>query len=400
MANEFLNASPKDTSDAAPSPRAVPPVPPVDDRIELVVPIPIAPKSGDVQGRRQVVRAGTVLARRIRGTPGKPGTDVLGRMLPVRVPREARLPQGPHTLIGEGGTQLLAACDGEVRMRNLLVEVHPMIIHEGDVLAGAFVIHPDASLFITGSVGESACVEAGGDICIQGHVREASIVSRGGNLSVMGSVIGTAQQPATLEATGDITCGPMWHGRAAANRDVHLLAEAWQSVLHMGGNLLLDQQVEQSLRDVLLEVEGGIFPRVQFNTPSIPQATERQHVRVSTNEPAWLAPHTAPPLQFQACTLLDLSANGARLRLESPNPDFVPESLVQIKFKLPATSEQTLGVARVVRVVSPEVVSVAFLQITQRDQNYLTTFLMRLHMSRPGAQAALRDRRAASHLEP
>jgi hypothetical protein len=74
--------------------------------------------------------------------------------------------------------------------------------------------------------------------------------------------------------------------------------------------------------------------------------------------------------------------------------------LVQIKFKLPATSEQTLGVARVVRVVSPEVVSVAFLQITQRDQNYLTTFLMRLHMSRPGAQAALRDRRAASHLEP
>ncbi|MGH2409474.1 MAG: FapA family protein, partial [Chloroflexota bacterium] len=251
MANEFPHPSPKDTSDAVPSQRAVPPVPPVDDRIELVVSIPIAPKSGDVQGRRQVVRAGAVLARRIRGTPGTSGADVLCRVLPVRSPREARLPQGPHTLNEEGGTQLLAACDGEVRMRNLLVEVHPMTIHEGDVPAGTFAIHPAASLFITGSVGESACVEAGGDICIQGHVREASVVSRGGNILVMGSVIGTAQQPATLEATGDITCGPMRHGRASANRDVHMLAEAWQSVLHMGGHLVLDQQVEQSLRDVL-----------------------------------------------------------------------------------------------------------------------------------------------------
>jgi len=375
-------------------------VPPVDDRIELVVPIPIAPKSGEVQGRRQVVRAGAVLARRIRGAPGKPGTDTLGRVLPVRAPREARLPQGPHTLIAEDGTQLLAACDGEVRMRNLLVEVHPMTIHEGDVLAGEFVIHPLTALFITGSVGENACVEAGGDVYIQGHVREASIVSRGGNISVIGSVIGTAQQPATLEATGDITCGPMRHGRAAANRDVHLLAEAWQSILHMGGNLLLDQQMEQSLRDVVLQVEGGIFPRIQFNAPSIPPATERQHVRVSTNEPAWLAPHGAPPLQFQACTLLDLSANGARLKLGAPSPEFIPGGLVQVKFKLPATSEQTLGVARIARLVTPGVLSVAFLQVTQRDQNYLTTFLMRLHMSRPGMQAALRDRRAASHLEP
>lgn len=377
-----------------------PPVPPIDDRIELMVPIPIAPKSGDVQGRRQVVRAGMALARRVPGTPGKPGVDAQGNPVPVRPHREARLPQGANTTIGEQGTHLLAACDGEVMMRNLLIEVQPMTIHEGDVAAGAFVIHPQSALFITGSVGEGACVEAGRDVYIQGHVREASVVSRDGNISVMGSVTGSAQQPATLEAGGAITCGPMRHGRAAARGDVHLLAEAWQSILHMDGNLFLAQQVEQSLRDVVLQVEGGIFPRMHYPATPGPRATERQHVRVPTNEPAWIAIHASPPLDFQVATVVDLSANGARLKLGGASAEFVPGALVQLKFKLPTTSEQTLGVARVSRVVTPGVISVAFLQITQRDQNYLTTFLMRLHMSRPSTQAALRDRRAPDHLEP
>ncbi|MGH2346978.1 MAG: FapA family protein, partial [Chloroflexota bacterium] len=229
----------------AASPHPIPPVPPIDDRIELTVAIPIAPKKGDVQGRRQMVRTGTLLARRLPGKPGKSGVDALGRPLLVREPRKVRLPQGPNTTVSDSGTELRASCDGEVMMRNLLVEVQPMTVHDGDVRAGAFVVSARSSLFIAGSVGESACVEATEDICIQGDVREASVVSRSGNITVMGSVTGTTQQPAALEAGGDITCGPMRHGRVVAGGDVHLLAEAWQSALHMGGNLFLDQLVEQ-----------------------------------------------------------------------------------------------------------------------------------------------------------
>jgi hypothetical protein len=387
----------KDVSAASPLP--TPPVPPIDDRIELLVAIPIAPKHGDVQGRRQVVRAGTLLARRLPGRPGKPGVDVQGRPVPVREPRKMRLPQGPNTTVNDNGTGLRAMCDGEVTMRNLLVEVQPMTVHEGDVQAGASIVAVRGSLFITGSVGESACVEATEDICIQGQVREASVVSQNGNIAVMGSVTGTTRQPAALEAGGDITCGPLRHGRVVAGGDLHLLAEAWQSTLHMGGNLFLDHLVEQCLRDVVLQVEGGIFPRMQYYAVPTTEATERQHVRVTISEQAWIALHTAPPLQFLPCTILDLSANGARIKLEAPNAEYVPGTLVQFKFKLPSTTDQTLSVARVARRVSPDVVSVTFLQITQRDQNYLTAFLMRMHMSRPGMQAALRDRRMPSRRE-
>jgi hypothetical protein len=375
------------------------PVAAIDDRIELMVAIPIAPKRGDVQGRRQVVGAGTLLARRVPGRPGTSGVDATGREIPVREPRKVRLPQGPNTTLNVDGTELLAACDGEVVMRNLLVEVQPMSVHDGDVQAGAYVVSARSSLFITGSVGESANVEATEDIYIQGHVREASVVSRSGNITVIGSVTGSPQQAATLEAGGDITCGPIRHGRAVAGGDVHLLAEAWQSSLHMGGNLFLDQLVEQCLRDVVLQVEGGIFPRMQYSGSTASEATERQHVRVAISEQAWIALHTAPPLQFHGCTVLDLSANGARLKLLSPQSEYMPGTLVQFKFKLPSTAEQTLSVARVCRRVAPGVISVNFLQITQRDQNHLTTFLMRMHMSRPGMQAALRDRRMPGRRE-
>src|SRR5665213_93141 len=72
MQDEAVN---EDVTTTAPLPSASPtasvsPVAAIDDRIELMVAIPIAPKIGDVQGRRQVVRAGTLLARRVPGRPG------------------------------------------------------------------------------------------------------------------------------------------------------------------------------------------------------------------------------------------------------------------------------------------------------------------------------------------
>src|SRR5262249_50830455 len=93
-----------------------------DGGFELLVPVPTAAGRHGVRGRRHAVRAGTVLARRRVPSWSLPRFGD-ARVLP--------LPSGPHTQISPDGMELRAACDGEVMLRNLLIEVAPMYVHLG-----------------------------------------------------------------------------------------------------------------------------------------------------------------------------------------------------------------------------------------------------------------------------
>jgi len=374
--------------------RGATPTNPVDDRIELMVPMPVAVGSGGVQGRRQVVRAGALLARRRPGVPGASGHDVLGRQIPARPPHESKLPQGANTYIGEDGLSLLAACDGEVLLRQLRIEVTPRYVHEGAVPPGDFSIRVDTPVFITGSVEAGAIVEAEGDIYIQGSVREAEVVSRSGGITVMGNVAGAGGRPSVLRAVGEVVCHSVRYGKIATTGDLRLHAEAWQSTLSVGGNLYLDGQFEHCLLEVTLEVDGGIFPRMEGAALPAPIPSERQHVRVATSLRGHIALHAAPPVRFQPCTLVEISAAGARCRLQEGGLEPLPGAILQIKFPLPNSRDQLQGIARVVRVMSRGLMSVEFLQMTQRDQNLLSTYCLRLLLNRGGGDLSARRRRA------
>jgi hypothetical protein len=373
--------------------RGASPTKPVDDRIELVVPMPVAVGAGGVQGRRQAVHAGALLARRRPGVPGAAGHDVLGRHIPARPPHESKLPQGPNTYIGDDGLSLLAACDGEVLLRHLRIEVVPQFVHEGAVAPGDLSIRVDTPVFITGSVEEGAIVEAEGDIYIQGSVHEAEVVSRSGGITVMGNIAGALGRPSILRALGEVVCHSVRYGKITTAGDLRLHAEAWQSALTVGGDLYLDGQFEHCLLDVSLEVEGGIFPRMEANPVPAAVPSERRHVRVATGLRGHLALHAAPPLRFQPCTLVEVSAAGARCRLPDGGSDPLPGTIVQIKVPLPNSRGHIQGIARVVRVVGRGLISVEFLQMTQRDQNLLSTFCLRVLLSRGGGDLSARRRR-------
>ncbi len=393
----------KDAEDRAPEqPRAgwldllrgATPTNPVDDRIELLVPIPVAVGARGVHGRRQVVRAGALLARRRPGAPGAAGHDVLGRQMPARPPHESKLPQGANTSIGEDGLSLFAACDGEVLLRHLRIEVVPQYVHEGAVPSGDLSIRVDTPVFITGSVEAGAVVEAEGDIYIQGSVREAEIVSRSGGITVMGNIAGAAGRPSVLRAGGEVVCHSVRYGKIRTAGDLRLHAEAWQSALNVGGNLYLDGQFEHCLLEVALEVEGGIFPRMEVDAPPAPIPSERQHVRVATSLRGRLALHAAPPLRFQPCAMVEISAAGARCRLQEGDLEPLPGAILQIKFPLPNSRDQIQGIARVARLIGRRLISIEFLQMTQRDQNLLSTYCLRQLLNRGGGDLSARRRRA------
>ena len=63
---------------------------PVDGRVEVLVPLQVAGTRIGARPRKCVVRVGSVLARRLPGAPGKPGTDLLGRDVPARTPIEPK----------------------------------------------------------------------------------------------------------------------------------------------------------------------------------------------------------------------------------------------------------------------------------------------------------------------
>lgn len=368
------------------------PTAPMDGAVELLVPVPVATARQRALGRRHAVRAGTLLARLHPGVPGAAGRDLRGRAILPRAPREARLPQGANTGIGEGGTALVACCDGEVLLRNLQIDVVPMYVHEGDFTRQEAPLRTPGAVFVTGSVREQATIEAAGEIYVQGDVYRAQLRSRGGSITVVGAIAGAPSDPCQVRAHGDIVCGSTLHSRLTAGGNIHLHDMARQSTFRAVGALFLTGDMAACLQEVRLQVEGGIFPpRIAPAIRATPLSEiPRQHVRVSTRLRALMALHGAPPLTFRACAILNLSISGARCHLPDRECALEPGTIVQLKFMLPDSTDFMAVIAQVARQITAEVVGVEFLQMTQQDQDHLTTYCLQLLLKRtrvPGAPA-------------
>jgi len=335
----------------------------------------------------------TPLARRRQGTPAEPTVDLLGRTVLPRNPHEARLPQGANTKISDDGSLLIATCDGEVLLRNLLIEIVPSHVYAGNVPEGASLVQQDLPVFVSGSILEGARVEADAEVYVEGSVHEAQIRSRQAGITVMGSVNGVPQRPCMLRAAGDVSIGPARNANITSEGSIHVLARAWQCTLRAKGNVYLPKSVEASLQDVELHVEGGILPTLEPEARYAEIPTDRQHVRVGSQLRGFLALHSITPLCFRPCTILDLSTGGARCALQDHGDDPSPGSIVQLKLVLPGSRDQLFAIARVTRAVGPGVIGVTFLQMTQRDQNRLTTFCLQLVLSRPNNMLASREQR-------
>jgi hypothetical protein len=367
------------------------PLPPVDGTIELPVPIPIATARLRARARRNAVRAGATLARMHPGVPGTPGRDLLGRIVVPRPPRDARLPQGSNTVLADDGASLVAACDGEVLLRNLQIEIVPMYVHEGDLTSESPPLKRPEAVFVTGSVGAQAAIEAGGAIYVQGDVHAAQVWSKGAGVTIMGAIIGSEHGQSLVRAHGDISCGAVSRSRLTAGGSIHLHDVARQCTLRAAGALFLPASVDASLLDVRLHIEGGLFPPHLTASVREDPTGARQHVRVAMRLPAFIAVHAAPPLTFRTCTILNLSVTGARCHVPTYPQGLEAGAIVQLKFVLPDGQDNTLLIARVANVIAGNVLGLEFLQLTQADQDHLTTYCLQLLLKRMQGPADIAD---------
>jgi len=372
---------------------ATPPAPAVDGRIELLVPISVSAARGGIKGVRHAVKAGAALARKVPSLPREPAYDLLGRELPLRPSREAVMPQGKNTELRDDGTLLVAACDGEVRLTNMRIEILPMRVSEGDVAPGAIVSHNEEPLFIAGSVGEGARIEAGGDVHVAGNIISADVIS-GSSVTVGGSVQGNENRPCTIRAWECITVGDAQFANLVAGSDIRITRQVSDSVVETPGNLYLAGTLEESLQQVALRVQGAVFPKVVDVIASGTKPQIRRHFRVGCNLPGQVARHGTPPLTFAPCTVIDLGEGGARCRTVNLNTKGLTDQTVQLKFNLPSSHEPIITLARVawstdtgLRVTQsdidwappplerePGLIGVAFLQLAQRHREMIQLY--------------------------
>jgi hypothetical protein len=375
---------------------AMPPQPPVDGRVELLVAAPVLSSGLRGARRHEIIRAGSALARLVEGAPGQPGRDLLGRAIPPRPPRPPRAPMGENTRLSADGTHLLAACDGQVVMRGMQVHVVPMRLHEGGLAGAGSVLESETGIVVAGSVEDGARIDAEGDVLIDGHVREARILSAAGSVTVRGSVSGSVEQPSVIDAGLDVVCRSLLHAEVRAGGDIVLQSEAHSSSLEAGGHIYLPDTIDRALFEVDLRVGGGVVPVVDAEAPAIALPGDWEEVKGMAALEALMARHGAPPRTFHPCVVEQLSASGARCQVAAAlwGDGLTRGTIMQLKLEMPGRQDHLLIIARVERVIGPRVVALSFLQLAMRDRERLHMLGLELMRGRTGAWVAHRARRA------
>lgn len=189
------------------------------------------------------IDAGEVLQVRKQPTPGVPGYDVYGKIIPSTPGKDIKLQKGQNTEISEDGTQLLSTKEGFLNVDpSGRIDVRPVYTVQGDVDYSTGNIEYKNDVLIKGDVLSGFSVKAGGDIHIYGAVEDPMIEAKG-NITINGGVLSSGKKDAYIRAGGDVSVGFIQHGTIEAGGSVHLRIES------IGSNITAGRDVEVTKRN-------------------------------------------------------------------------------------------------------------------------------------------------------
>lgn len=144
--------------------------------------------------------ADQVVARIVAPTPGTPGRDVRGKVLPPK-------PGRPHPQrFGSGvkidGDRVISLRQGAVFCTDRQFDVVPLHVHKGDVHLASGNLHTPGSVQVQGDVREGFAVTADGDVMIGGAVLDAKVTA-GGTAVIHHGILGAGCE---VRAGEDIEC--------------------------------------------------------------------------------------------------------------------------------------------------------------------------------------------------
>lgn len=148
----------------------------------------------------QNVQEGDLLCEMIPGEPGIDGYTVLGEVLHPAIKQGERIRAGMNTKLSPDKNQLLAACDGEVTVKNGDVVVEK-VLHVDNVDLSTGNIRYIGTVYVRDRICEGFSLKATGNVIV-GEVIEGALVSAGGDIVVGKGMKG--KKCGKVSAKGDI----------------------------------------------------------------------------------------------------------------------------------------------------------------------------------------------------
>jgi len=185
----------------------IPPAPPRDEQVDIKFSAeqragPVIRANGRVDFRESAgklvsVEPGTVLAEKIPGTPGKPGTDIYGNKVNPPEPKQVYLQAGSGVRLTENNTRVIATTAGQPEVKNSGPNYHfsvqQNLVHKGNVNLDSGNIRFKGNIHIQGNVEQGMLVSGTGKVQIDGLVSNATVHS-GDDLILKGHVLASKVQ--------------------------------------------------------------------------------------------------------------------------------------------------------------------------------------------------------------
>jgi len=178
---------------------------------------------------------GDILQVRMPPTPGEPGHNVFGRVIPAVPGKNRKLVAGQNTQVSEDGTQLLSTIGGFLHLGlKGDINVRPVYTVNGDVDYSTGIVHFKNDVLIRGDVRAGFSVKAGGDVHIYGAVEDA-IIEAGRNVIINGGILSSGT--ARVKAGGDVSVGFIQNAHVEAGGSVFIRIESIGSRITAGKDI-------------------------------------------------------------------------------------------------------------------------------------------------------------------
>jgi uncharacterized protein len=197
----------------------------------------------DFRERRMFVSVeeGQLIATKIKASPGIPGKNVMGQLIPQKEGRDITVRVTEDAVFREEDLTVRALKAGVVSVvKDNTIRVSSKQSISGDIDFNTGNIYSKNSVEIGGSVKQDFVVSSRGDVMIGGDIQSA-IVNSHGNLIVRGGIVGSSS---SINIRGDADINFIENGTVHSGGNVVLRKSSYYSTIIADGNIAGDQKTK------------------------------------------------------------------------------------------------------------------------------------------------------------
>ncbi len=196
----------------------------------------------DLQLVKNVIK-GQVLMDKEPAIPGRPGTDVCGKVLPPPPVADPTFPVGPNTAVTPDGLRLVALTNGHLVVRNLGAGRHEIAVDETFRLDRAVDMTTGnldciGACVVRGRVHDGFVITANGDITISGPAEGSDFTSREGSIAFEQGLRGHGKSQ--VKARGNVHARFIENATVETEGDIVVTEHVYHSTLRAGGSIRLE----------------------------------------------------------------------------------------------------------------------------------------------------------------